>query len=114
MILVAVAGGLGAACRLLIDGLVSSRSSDRFPWGTRLINVAGAFLLGLLVTLDDPRGEAVIGTGFLAGFTTFSTASFETARLAIDRRPGAATVYGLGVFGLAVAAASTGYVLGQL
>lgn len=113
MILVAAAGGIGAACRLLVDGLVSSRLSGRFPLGTALINVAGSFLLGLVVTLD-PQGMAVIGTGFLGGFTTFSTASFETARLAIDGRRGAATAYGLGVLVLAVAAASVGYALGRL
>lgn len=113
MIVVAVAGGIGAACRLLVDGLVSSRTSDRFPWATALINVVGSFLLGLVVALD-PHGQAVIGTGFLGGFTTFSTASFETARLAIDGRRGAAITYGLGVLVLAVAAASAGYAFGRL
>jgi CrcB protein len=113
MILVAVAGGLGAATRLIVDGVISGRTSDRLPWGTAIINVTGSFLLGLVVGLD-PRGAAVMGTGFLGGFTTFSTASFETARLALDRRSWSAAGYGLGVLVLAVGAASGGYALGRV
>ena len=113
MILVAAAGGIGAACRLLVDGLVSSRASDRLPWGTALINVTGSFLLGCAVALD-PHGEVVLGTGFLGGFTTFSAASLETAQMAIDGRRGAAVAYGLGVLVIAVAAASAGFALGRL
>ena len=111
MILVALAGGVGAATRLLVDGVITGRTSGRLPWGTAVINVVGSFLLGLVVA-TDPRGAAIMGTGFLGGFTTFSTASFETARLALDRRSWSAAGYGLGVLALAVGAASAGFALG--
>lgn len=112
MILVAVAGGVGAAARLVVDGVISGKTSDRLPWGTAVINVMGSFLLGLVAAID-PRGAAILGTGFLGGFTTFSTASYETARLALDRRSWSAAGYGLGVLVLAVAAASGGYAIGR-
>jgi CrcB protein len=113
VIAVALAGGLGAAARLVVDGLVTARVSGHWPWGTAVINVTGSFLLGLVTALDPP-GATAIGVGFLGGYTTFSTASFETARLALDRRPWAATASGLGVLVACVAAASAGYGLGTL
>lgn len=114
-LLIALAGGLGAATRLVIDGLVRHRLQSAFPWATVMINVSGSFLLGLLVGLGaGDHWQQVAGTGFLGGYTTFSTASFETAGLLLDRRPLAAAINGLGVLMACVAAASCGYTLGRL
>jgi CrcB protein len=114
-LLIALAGGLGAASRLVVDGLVRQRVPSAFPWATILINVTGSFLLGLLVGLGaGDRWHDVAGTGFLGGYTTFSTASLETAGLLLDRRPVAAMVNGLGVLVVGVAAAAIGYALGRL
>lgn len=114
-LLVAVAGGLGAASRLVVDGLVRHHVRLDFPWATVLINVTGSFMLGLLVGSGvGDRWHDVLGTGFLGGYTTFSTASLETAGLLLDRRPLAAAVNGLGVLVACVAAASGGYALGAL
>lgn len=114
-LLIAVAGGLGAASRLVVDGLVRHRVASTFPWATILINVTGSFLLGLLVGADvGARWLDVLGAGFLGGYTTFSTASLETAGLLLDRRPLAATANGLGVLVACVAAAAGGYALGAL
>jgi fluoride exporter len=114
-LLIAVAGGLGAASRLVVDGLVRHRVGSTFPWATILINVTGSFLLGLLVGAGvGDRWLDVLGTAFLGGYTTFSTASLETAGLLLDRRPLSAAAYGLGVLVVCVAAASGGYALGAL
>ncbi|MGA9101202.1 fluoride efflux transporter FluC [Aeromicrobium sp.] len=111
-LMIAAAGGLGAATRLVVDGLVRHRVSSTFPWATVLINVTGSFLLGLLVGLGaGDRWQDVLGTGFLGGYTTFSAASLETAGLVLDRRPLAAAVNGLGVLVACVAAAACGYAL---
>lgn len=114
----ALAGGVGAGLRLLLDGLIRSRIRS-FPLGTVIINVTGSFLLGLLVGLVGagalPReAQLVAGTGFLGGYTTFSTASFETVRLIQERRGVAALLNGLGTAVLATAAAGLGLVLGAL
>ena len=96
----ALAGGLGAVARFLLDGFVSARTSRGLPWGTLAVNLTGAFALGVL------SGNFVIGTGFVGAYTTFSTWMFETQRLAEDGRSAAAlaNVFGSLVLGLGAAA----------
>lgn len=114
-----VAGGVGAALRFLLDGLIRARFTSSIPLGTLVINVSGSFLLGVLTALVtagtvDPHLQVVIGTGLLGGYTTFSTASIETVRLAQAGRVMAALANGLGMLGLSVAAAFAGLWLGSL
>jgi CrcB protein len=110
MILTALAGGLGASLRLVIDGAVRSFAGTRLPWGTLLINVLGSASLGLLMGSGVRAQTAlVLGTGLLGGFTTFSTASFESAALVLDKRWTGAALYGVGTLVLSVAAAAVGY-----
>ncbi|WP_223693190.1 fluoride efflux transporter CrcB [Leifsonia poae] len=116
---VAVAGGLGAVARLVLDGVLRSRMVVNFPLGTTVINVTGSFLLGLVTGLALAHGlptewRAILGTGFLGGYTTFSTASFETVRLAQQHRYRAALVNGFGMMLLALAAAGLGLWVGAL
>jgi CrcB protein len=114
---VALAGGVGAALRLFIDGIVRARVKTALPVGTLLINVLGSLLLGLItgLTLAAWLPEAwhlVLGGGLMGGFTTFSTASVETVRLAQDRRSLSSLVNGLGMLVLAVSSAVFGLWLG--
>lgn len=111
-VLIALAGGLGAATRLVLNGLIRARTPARFPWATAVINVSGAFALGLVTAAATANWQAIAGVGFLGGYTTFSTASVETARLAHDGRYRAALGHGLGMLLLAVAAAAAGFHLG--
>lgn len=101
--LVALAGGLGACLRLLVDRAVSERT--RRPLGTLVVNVTGSFALGLAVAAL-PAGElSVLGTGVLGGYTTFSAASVEA--LALGRESvarGAAHATAMLVLSLAAAA----------
>lgn len=110
----ALAGGLGAATRFGVDAFVRPRVTERQPWSTHLINITGSMLLGLIVGLGSADSwHTVAGTGFLGGYTTFSTASVETAHFALDRRYGAAALSAVGMLVLSVAAASAGYALGH-
>lgn len=112
MILVAIAGGLGASFRLITDGVVRSLAGDRLPWGTLLINVVASAGLGAVFDYSPSSHAAtVVGTGFLGGFSTFSTASFESAALALEERRWAAAGYAFGTLVLSVAAAAIGYFL---
>lgn len=84
---VAAAGAIGAPARLLADQWVTDRSAGTFPLGTLLINVVGSFILGLVTGLATWQGlgnlpKEFLGTGFCGAFTTFSTFSYETVRLA--------------------------------
>jgi len=116
---VAAAGGVGAALRFVMDGVVRARIRSSYPVGVTIINVTGSFLLGLLTGLALARLVSdewllVLGTGLLGGYTTFSTASFETVRLLQLRRPGAALANGLGMLVASVAVATLGLWLGTL
>jgi fluoride exporter len=83
---IAVAGALGALARYGVDGAVARRAAG-FPWGTFIVNVSGAFLLGAVFTLLGERLtvapwlRGAIAIGFLGGYTTFSTLSLESYRL---------------------------------
>lgn len=117
--LIACAGGVGAASRLLLDGLISARLKGALPWGTIIINLTGSLLLGLLtgaaaVHLVPEAWRLVIGTGFLGGYTTFSTASVETIRLIQERRLLLGAINGLGTLVLATGSAGLGLWLGTL
>lgn len=118
-LVLALAGGLGSMCRLLLDGIIRSRSRGTMPWGTITINLTGSFALGLAVSLAAGQvlpeaWELVIGPGFLGGYTTFSTASFETIRLLQERKRLASILNGLGVVITATAAAGLGMWIGSL
>lgn len=108
----ALTGGMGASLRLVLDGVVRSIAGTRLPWGTLTINVSGSFALGALFgSGPTPFVAAVVGTGLLGGFTTFSTASFETAVLFLEGRRIAGITYAFGTLTTAVAVAAAGYAL---
>ncbi|NQX28468.1 fluoride efflux transporter CrcB [Microbacteriaceae bacterium VKM Ac-2854] len=114
-----IAGGLGAAVRLLVDGVVRARVRLAYPVGTTVINVSGSLLLGLITGLAlehviAPEWRLVLGTGFLGGYTTFSTASYETVRLLAQGRRWASLANGVGMLVASVAAAGLGLWLGGL
>jgi CrcB protein len=82
---VGAVGGLGAIARFALDGAVSSRLKGPFPYGTLVVNLSGAFVLGALVGAAVGQGAyRVAGTGLIGAFTTFSTWAFESQRLAED------------------------------
>jgi CrcB protein len=114
-----LAGGLGAAARFVVDGAVRGRIRWPYPFGTTVVNVSGSLLLGFVMGLVLGQGLGaewglVLGTGFLGGYTTFSTASFETVRLLQQRRYAAAFANGAGMLVTAVAAAALGLWLATL
>ncbi|XAS65550.1 fluoride efflux transporter CrcB [Micrococcaceae bacterium Sec5.8] len=119
MFLLTLAGAAGAATRFIVDSLVRPKVPTPLPLSTMAINVSGSLLLGVLAgAMLAARGPAewqtIIGTGFLGGFTTFSTASVETIRLIQSRRSGLAAVYSLGTLVLSLTAAATGMALGRI
>jgi fluoride exporter len=82
---VGVVGGLGAVARLLLDGNVSAAVAGAFPFGTLAVNLAGAFVLGILFGAAlDADAYRIAGTGLIGGFTTFSTWTLESHRLGED------------------------------
>lgn len=84
-IAVALLGGAGAVARFLVDTAISRRWSGALPLGTLIINLSGAFVLGLVAGLGL-SGHALLlaGTATVGAYTTFSTWMLETHRLAED------------------------------
>lgn len=118
-IALSLAGGVGAVLRLVLDGAIKARTRTAFPLGTLLINVSGSLVLGVVTQLAlggilDDAWRLVIGTGLCGGFTTFSTASFETVRLVQQRRYVLASVNAVGMLVAAVGAGLLGILLGRL
>jgi fluoride exporter len=117
--LVGIFGAAGAISRYWLDGRVSDMVHGQFPWGTFVINVLGAFLLGLLVALTTerllphPNWRIALGIGFLGSFTTFSTYTYETVKLAEDGAVGLALFNSIGMLALGLLAAASGLALGR-
>ncbi|MHA7287179.1 fluoride efflux transporter CrcB [Arthrobacter sp. MDT3-44] len=114
-----VAGGLGAVTRFVLVGVLHSTARAVLPVGTMAINISGSLLLGLLTGFVlaaalPPAWTLVCGTGFLGGYTTFSTASSETVRLIQEGHARAALLSGAGTAVAALAAAGLGLSLGLL
>jgi len=83
----AIGGALGTALRYLLTLAIQERAAGGFPIATLLINITGSLLLGFLMRYGlegssaSPELRLMLTTGFCGGFTTFSTFSYETARL---------------------------------
>lgn len=115
---VALAAALGAIARYLLDRVVQQRHSSVMPWGTFTINITGAFLLGLVTGLQLHHGLshntlAILGTGLLGGYTTWSTFIWESFALTEQGalRGAIVNVAGSMAVGLAAAAAGLGLAL---
>lgn len=109
-IVVALAGGVGAAVRAWVDGAVAARR--RGVWGIAVVNLSGSLLIGLVAgagaALVPHPWQTIIAAGFLGGYTTFSTAAVQTAEMLLERRWIAALGYGVGLLLGAAACAAAG------
>lgn len=90
--LIALAGAAGTLARYWLSGLVYDLVGREFPWGTAAVNILGCFLFGLVWELGGERmiirneTRAIILTGFMGAFTTFSTFIFESGAFLEDGR----------------------------
>lgn len=107
----ALAGGVGAVLRYLVDLGVVRLAGRRFPWGILLVNLTGSFALGV-VTTALPDEAFLLGAGLLGGYTTFSTAMLDTVALWRDGERPAAAFNAIGMLLLGLLAAVLGLVLG--
>ncbi|WP_026531460.1 fluoride efflux transporter CrcB [Arthrobacter sp. H41] len=118
VVALALAGGVGAVVRFVLDSILRSRLETSVPVGTMTINITGSFVLGILLGVAGSHPDLhplylIVGVGFLGGYTTFSTASFETVRLIQAKNFVAALLSGVGTLALALSAAVLGLWLGN-
>ena len=118
-VMIAIGGAAGAVTRYVVDGFVAERAPGAFPWGTLVINLSGAALLGLLFALAIERGvlpasvRGPLMIGFLGAYTTFSTLMLESWRLWEDGASGLAVANAFGSVILGLAAVFAGLTLGR-
>jgi fluoride exporter len=121
MLLVALGGALGACARFWLSGLVARRLGETFPWGTLVVNVSGALVIGLLAArfltaegIAPPWRETwlLLVTGLLGSYTTVSSFSLQTLALARAGQPVRAALNVLASLGLCLCAAFAGHQAG--
>jgi CrcB protein len=117
--LVALLGGLGAVARFFIDRLISASWGRSFPFGTVVINIVGSGLAGIVLGVTayestSPTFTLLMLTGFLGGFTTASTLSYEVVELLEKRNYMRASFATFGTLILSVGAAALGVALGSM
>lgn len=115
-LVVALVAAVGASCRYVVDQFIQHQHDSVFPWGTFAINVVGSFVLGVATGSVSHHGlsttaAAIIGAGFCAGFTTFSTWMWETLALSETGAVLEATLNIFGSLAVGLAAAASGFAL---
>jgi CrcB protein len=95
---VGLAGACGAVSRYLLGRFIAERVSSQFPLGTLLINITGAFLIAVIFALVGHKvlstsQQTILATGFLGGYTTFSTMSWEGVQLVRGGRTVSSVLY---------------------
>lgn len=121
LVLAVLAGGLvGTPARYAVAQALPGRG-DRWPTATFIVNLVGAFLLGLLLEALARRGDDTgwrqllrlgLGTGLIGSFTTYSALAVDTDLLVRAHRPGLAAVYAIGSVVLGVLLAAAGVAVG--
>ena len=97
--LVMFGGALGAGARHLVGAWLLRHAHGGWPWGTFAVNLAGAFLAGLLFAWLEGRGPAAtywrafLIVGVMGGMTTFSALMLESLMFARSDRPGMLVAY---------------------
>lgn len=107
---VALGGALGASSRYAVGIALANQP---FPWATPAVNLAGCFLMGLLMPLFGEHDvlKPLLLVGFLGGFTTFSAFGLEGLELLKQGSfPQTLTYFGLQIFG-GLALVALGYKL---
>jgi CrcB protein len=122
VVVLSLGGALGVNARYWLGVAMARWTDPRFPYATVTINVTGSFAIGFLAVLlghhwPHPLARLFIVTGFLGGYTTFSSFCYESLQLWEGGRPGLSIANTLGsvvagliavVLGVAVARSMIG------
>jgi CrcB protein len=115
---IAAGGAVGAPARYGLTQLIGTRA-DTFPWATFWVNVSGSLALGVLVAWliahgrDGGRLRALLGTGLLGAYTTYSTFAVEADRLLQHGHAAVALAYVVGSVAAGLAAVAAGLRVGR-
>ena len=113
-------GGFGALSRYLIIDQINKLGTNSFPYGTMLVNILGALLIGaiyyLLISkaIINEQLKVFITIGFLGGFTTFSSFNLDFFKLIESGNIFFAIMYALFTFLTTIVAFYIGYSLSRI
>lgn len=116
---VGLGGFAGANMRYLLGTWITLRRGTNFPLGTFLINVSGSLLIGIILTLltqrlvADPRWRLLLVVGFLGGYTTFSSFTYESLALLEQGDWARALIYLFGSNGVGLVACYSGMIIAR-
>lgn len=119
LFLVFLGGGAGSALRYLtILGVARLVPKNVFPWGVLAANVLGSFILGFLFALPTMKDKGsgpwlFAATGFLGGYTTFSTLANDSWLLMVNQHSWLALFNAVGSLLLGITAAALGWWAGS-
>lgn len=112
LVLVGFGGIMGSLARFQLGKIISGKSKTTFPIGTFIINITGAFLLGIISGLKVNKGTyLLLADGFLGAYTTFSTFMYEGFNLFQENEKMNAFIYVAGSLIIGIAGYSIGFVL---
>jgi CrcB protein len=118
LLAVAVGGAVGGGARFWVSGVVARRFGETFPWGTLVVNVSGATVIGVLAAFLLAPGNHAVGnahawaglvTGILGSYTTVSSFSLQTLALLRAGEAGRALGNVIASVSLCLLAATSGY-----
>jgi len=122
VIFIIIGSVLGGCARYFLSGAIARRLGETFPWGTMIVNITGAFVIGIFGALATHPGSIFASpgpwlfavTGFLGCYTTVSSFSLQTLSLARDGQMGSAGGYVVASVCLCLVAAGLGFALVNL
>lgn len=92
-----LAGGAGSATRYLVGVGTARLMGTDFPYGTLLVNVLGCFLIAVTLQASTasltPGQRLILATGFLGGFTTYSSFNYDALRFVAEGATSKAALY---------------------
>src|SRR5579875_3522911 len=121
LLAVGVGGAIGSMLRYALSVLITERVGAGFPWATLAINVTGSFILALIaefasarVIVVQPAVRLMLTVGFVGGYTTFSTFTYELLTAIGERAVGTAAAYLLASVAGGLLAAYLGVIVARL
>ncbi len=120
LLAIAVGGAIGSVLRFLVSKFIQTKAGIDFPVGTLLVNLSSAFLIGFFFSffverLDlSPNLRALLITGFLGGYSTYSTLFYEAYYMLLNGEWLKAVLYLLLSNGLGLVFVALGYGLGKM
>ena len=116
---ISLGGAVGTAARYLVSGWAPRLLGVGFPYGTLIVNVAGSFLIavlmhvGLRTELMSPTLRLTLTVGVMGGFTTYSSFSYETLQYLQDGAVGLALAYVAVMLVACLAGCGAGFLLAR-